>query len=483
MPLTRRELLGGGAALALTGLYRCGRFAAGEVGGPYDVVVLGSGFAGTHLALVTAAAGLETALVEASPEKGLDFVSRGVGSPFEVANAGEIDYDANASRVIAVGGTSRHWTGMVNRLRPTDFRMASEFGLEVDWPLGYDDLAPWYCRAEEALAAVGGAVEPLAEPARECAYPRLDNDAYRPPQVEIDGERPAFFGVARSQRGDGPVRLAETEIPRFVSLPHAALIAGYQAVELVAGPDGGVEWVRLRDVEGNETRVRGRAVVVAAGVIETPRLLLRSRLGNGHDLVGRYFVEHPTLAMRFPPGPGVDVPPGHHRTYHYNDLFRRRGLNACHYQLHRLPGGDLEWKMQPELEGRPENRVGLSATEVDRYGTPRVELTFGYSERDRRTFDAGLEVLRREARALGAGAKAAVRRRWRDHPAGTCRMGSSPADGVVDRDHRVFGVDNLYLSGATVFPTSGTSNPTATVVAMTLRLASRLLERYSPSAG
>ena len=139
MPLTRRQLLGGMAA-SVAGLYSCDRFRPDAVGGPYDVAVVGSGFAGTHLALRTVSAGLETAIIEAAPEGGIDFVSPGGGNPFSFSNRGEIDYNINLSRVIGVGGTSRHWTGRVNRLRPSDFRLASEFGMDVDWPIGYDDL-------------------------------------------------------------------------------------------------------------------------------------------------------------------------------------------------------------------------------------------------------------------------------------------------------------------------------------------------------
>jgi choline dehydrogenase-like flavoprotein len=55
--------------------------------------------------------------------------------------------------------------------------------------------------------------------------------------------------------------------------------------------------------------------------------------------------------------------------------------------------------------------------------------------------------------------------------------------GVVDRDNRVFGVDNLYVSGACTFPTSGTANPTLTVVALTLRLADHLVARVPRAHG
>jgi choline dehydrogenase-like flavoprotein len=64
-----------------------------------------------------------------------------------------------------------------------------------------------------------------------------------------------------------------------------------------------------------------------------------------------------------------------------------------------------------------------------------------------------------------------------NHHMGTTRMSDDPRRGVVDRNTRVHGTDNLYIAGSSVFPTSGAANPTLTIVAMTLRLADLLRER------
>jgi choline dehydrogenase-like flavoprotein len=103
------------------------------------------------------------------------------------------------------------------------------------------------------------------------------------------------------------------------------------------------------------------------------------------------------------------------------------------------------------------------------------ELHLDYSERDLRTL-ATLKGLLGQAKRELAAPDAEIRDevRWRAHPAGTCRMGFDEATGVVDHDNRVFGIANLFVSGASTFPTSGTANPTNTVVAMTLRLADYL---------
>ncbi|MHC4992267.1 MAG: GMC family oxidoreductase [Planctomycetota bacterium] len=63
------------------------------------------------------------------------------------------------------------------------------------------------------------------------------------------------------------------------------------------------------------------------------------------------------------------------------------------------------------------------------------------------------------------------------HQMGTTRMADGPERGVVDSDCRVFGLDNLYVAGASVFPTSGVINPTLTLVALALRLADHVRAR------
>ena len=127
-----------------------------------------------------------------------------------------------------------------------------------------------------------------------------------------------------------------------------------------------------------------------------------------------------------------------------------------------------------------ENRVTLSGSAQDRWGTALPNMSFGFSDRDRRTLEEGRAILREQALALGAATgEIQTAERWRSHPAGTCRMGFDEKTSVVDGDNRVFGLENLYVSGAAVFPNSGTSNPTLTVVAMTLRLAEHVVARLS----
>ena len=105
------------------------------------------------------------------------------------------------------------------------------------------------------------------------------------------------------------------------------------------------------------------------------------------------------------------------------------------------------------------------------------DLHFTHSERDRESFAVAKTIGDQMQRQLGVTELLDYQSRVHSHPAGTCRMGFDASSGVVDKNLKVFGLDNLYVSGASVFPVSGTANPTDTVVALTLRLADHLIGR------
>jgi choline dehydrogenase-like flavoprotein len=129
-----------------------------------------------------------------------------------------------------------------------------------------------------------------------------------------------------------------------------------------------------------------------------------------------------------------------------------------------------------ELEPAASNRVRLDPPRRDRWGRPGVVLRSLWTGRDRRTRDRALTVLRDLATSLGEPEAAPPAERW-FHPAGVCRMAADARRGVVDPHGRVFGLSNLHVAGASVFPTSGSTNPTLTIVALALRLGDELARR------
>jgi choline dehydrogenase-like flavoprotein len=141
-----------------------------------------------------------------------------------------------------------------------------------------------------------------------------------------------------------------------------------------------------------------------------------------------------------------------------------------------------------EQAPQPDSRVALG-TSVDALGMPRLHVDWRYCDLDVRTVATGFALLRQEFAESGLGdlrldpseadIEAVVRRdgAYGGHHIGTARMGDSAATGVVDSHCRVFGINNLYIAGSAVFPTSGQANPTLTIVALALRLADHLYTR------
>ncbi len=140
----------------------------------------------------------------------------------------------------------------------------------------------------------------------------------------------------------------------------------------------------------------------------------------------------------------------------------------------------------------PDNRITL-ANECDRYGVPRARLSWRVNGAELRTMRAITEAVGRALHRLEFGEMTVLP--WLDEPglarealvdtyhhAGTTRMGASPHEGVVDTDCRVFGIDNLYAAGSSVFPTAGYANPTLTIVALAIRLSDTLKHRLEATA-
>ena len=314
-----------------------------------------------------------------------------------------------------------------------------------------------------------------------------------------------------------------------------------------------VHAVEVADPTGRRLRVEAKSFVLATGAVENARLLLGSNdvtprgLGNGHDLVGRFFMEHwcvdipvgrwaHTRDLRF----HADLQPvGDSRIwaqFAISDELQRRervpGLGLWLQPRPVVPVGsrvrqllkrplteiELGWRnpgnvagpslntgrhqangwqsaqsfqvtIQPEQTPDPENRLRLSS-QRSRDGQPGMNLVLRFTEAERRAHRTSLEIA---AAALGLDGARLVRQmqlRLRAglfsfiwHHTGTTRMHNDPAQGVVDADCRVHGVSNLFIAGSSVFPTSGVAAPTLTIVALALRLADHLRRGADVPAG
>lgn len=170
--------------------------------------------------------------------------------------------------------------------------------------------------------------------------------------------------------------------------------------------------------------------------------------------------------------------------------------------LHRMGAVDLALLIRAEQAPNPDSRITLSQ-DRDATGMPRVQLDWRMTDLDIHSARSLVETLGQEFSRLGLGRVepaawlSSPRRRWEAdalisahpfggyHHMGTTRMASDPERGVTDGSGRVFGIDNLYIAGSSLFPTSGWANPTLTIVALALRTADHIVQRLAstpPSA-
>jgi choline dehydrogenase-like flavoprotein len=124
-----------------------------------------------------------------------------------------------------------------------------------------------------------------------------------------------------------------------------------------------------------------------------------------------------------------------------------------------------------ELLPHPDNRVTLDR-ETDANGVPVARFDFSRSENDKANMAYSTKVITGILQAAGAQDTLTIQRYA--HLVGGARMGSDPESSVVDADHRVWGMENLYVADGSVCPTQGSANPALTIMALASRLADRL---------
>lgn len=527
----------------------------------YDVVVIGAGAGGGVAAFVAASAGASVLLVERGEALRFEDIGRDHlrnhrsvvfghnTGPVNVPNPRELVDEAGVARLVdrshdpdwhdvamTVGGGTRVYQGLAFRFPADDFRMAATYGVPdgsslADWPIGLEDLVPHYEWAEHTIGVSG--------PDPSLPMPPLPGN--REGEVLAAGARTLGLSTGpvplfiNSVPHDGRARCVlcsecvgfacpsgakngsyQTVVPRALATGNAELATKVMATEITVDGSGTVDGVRLVDERtGAATVVRAGDVVVAAGAIETARLLLASRserhpagLGNAHDQVGRHLQGHcfvsafgrfdePVVEMG---GPGTSI--ATLDLLHGNDGVIGGGLLSN--ELLKLPIVHWRWAFPPDtprwgLEAkdamrhgykrtghlfgqvqeipRADNRVTLS-DHVDGHGMPVARLAGHAHAETLRTARHVLDVAERWLDASGA------TRVWTDriptgllagrHQAGTCRMGTDPATSVTDPTGRVHGHRNLWVADGSVHVTNGGVGPALTIYALAHRTASHL---------
>jgi choline dehydrogenase-like flavoprotein len=501
--------------------------------GTVDACIVGSGAAGSVLAKELSEGGMSVVVLEAGDwlDSRADFVND------ELSMLGPLDWDGlrivdgadpistgrvNTGR--AVGGSTVHFTAVALRLRPSDFETRTRDGVGVDWPFGYDELAPYYAEVERALPVSGprtsaypsGAPYPHGElpwSAKDETIGRgmaklglnVEMTPHAIATTNVDGRSACmYYGFCMNGcKSDAKSGAHVTYVPKAVAAGAEIRPRCFATrIETEGGMATGVVYLE----DGVERFQRAERVFVSCYSIETPRLLLNSgNLANSSDQVGRNFMTHtgwvaygrfeqPLDAFVTPPVGVMTLDP--YETDVSRGFVRGYWLNT--YAQFPIEFATTLVQTNPDLWGRelmdvldeyaqwgllavlgevlpsPENRVTL-AGERDENGVPVARITFSLGENDKALIRAGYEHAEQALDA--AGATRILRSEGTPHILGTCRMGTDPATSVVGPDCRSHDVPNLWICDGSVFPTAGAVNPSLTIEALATRTARIALGR------
>ncbi|HEX9159793.1 MAG TPA: GMC family oxidoreductase [Rhizomicrobium sp.] len=480
-----------------------------------DLAIIGGGPAGIALALALAQAPFNVILLESG------------GTQFDAATQrlyagvehGVPYIPLENTRLRYLGGCSNHWGGWCRPLDPVDFEKRDWLPWS-GWPFPRREIEPYFARAQ-SLVEAGPYVYDHSKTWTESLGAPL--------RLGSGGVYTTYFQFSKQRDGILPTHFGERyadDLKRVANL-QVYLHANVTGLRLTHDARS-LSRLDLATLGGNRFVVRPKVAVVTTGGIETPRLLLasndviRAGVGNAHDLVGRFFADHPI------PGQTATLVIFDGRIAPYYQLIQTaNGINFraalapsdAWRRSHGMPGALATVEGEVQLDGvgqavlaetagalgfdpsamraftlgcgmelAPDRDRRLSLTSArDALGMPRLRLDMRVSDDD---FAGYRKTLREIGRQLLAARTGMIRllhssraewlsvMDWGNHHMGTARMHADPRQGVVDADMKVHGVNNLYVAGSAVFPTYGASNPTLNLLALVLRLADHLRARF-----
>ncbi|MCA3753033.1 MAG: GMC family oxidoreductase [Phenylobacterium sp.] len=433
-----------------------------------------------------------------------------------------------------LGGRSLTWGRQSYRWAPQDFESNLRDGHGVDWPIRYDDLAPWYDHVE-AFAGISGDYDGLCQlPDGDFLPPWPMNVVEEAVKANIETAFPTrrmIIGRAANltrttkthqdlgrKRCEGKLRCAHgCSLGGYFSTQAATLPAALATGRLTVVTDAVVTSVEYDPARARVTGVRvvdrltregrtysARMVFLNASSINTATLLLNSRsdafprgLANSSDQVGRNLMDHVStrpIVGRWPgfqdehdPGErptGIYIPRYANVTETDKPYLRGFGMQGGAVRTRRAeaPGG-LPWSMSlmpfGEVLPNPDNRVTLSASRRDSWGVPVPIIDAAHGRNEylmmREAAHDAWQMLKAagcvDLNAWEEAAEQVTPPGDRIHEMGTARMGRDPATSVVNGWGQAHQVPNLFLSDGAVMASSASMNPSLTYMALSARTA------------
>ena len=494
-----------------------------------DICIVGAGAAGISMALEYINSPYKVILLEGG---GFEYDDQ-VQELYAGKTTGQKYFPLKSIRLHYFGGTTGHWAGWCAEFDEIDFKKR-EWIPRSGWPIALQDVRPFYPRAQK--------------------YVELGNDEYtithwqqKDPALKplpLDEDRV----WSKIWQFSPPTRFGPTYKNAIVKAPNIHLYTYANLVDIAANETASaITEVTVKNHAGKQHKVRAKYFILACCSIQNARILLAANkqakkgLGNDHDHVGRYFMEHleiktSSLWLADPADVKLymfnfgttkaraelaisEKMQGHYKTLNGTSSLSPLELStnqrafievwqdekdAMDKSLEKLyenrkpanlniPKGFKAYQLFARMEQapNPNSRVTLDS-EKDALGMPRANLHWELTSMEKNSLRNINTVIGQE---VGRASMGRVKmydylqdendESWPSftgggwHHMGTTRMSDDPKDGVVDLNCKLHGISNLFVAGSSCFVTAGAVNPTLTLIALTIRLSDHLKQRLS----
>ncbi|MCB1516502.1 MAG: GMC family oxidoreductase [Hyphomicrobiaceae bacterium] len=493
-----------------------------------DIVIIGSGMGGASVAAGLSGSGAKVMILEKGhqlpdiPETrdARAIFQRGFFRP-DVMWRDKDGAFFNPGNYNYVGGNTKFFGAVLFRYRKEDFAELefAEGGVSPAWPFSYEELEPWYSRAEQLYQARGSIGDDATEPRHSQPYPhppvpdepaiarvreRLKSAGLHPASlplgVDIDrwlqrAQTPFdAFPDARTGKMD-----AETcGLAAALADPDISLETGAEVIRLETGEANRISAIVYRQ-NGEEKRLSPKIVILSAGAVHSALMLLKSAdgrnpngLANSSDQVGRNFMNHnATFMLAIDPFTINDSI--YQKTLHFNDFYFDDGNGGGplgqvqllgkvsapilksqvnwmpEWALQQVSKRSVDWYLVSEDLPRPESRV--------RWDGDTIVLEWRPSNMQAHHGLVALTKERMRAAGYPIILTQLVDGRLPSHQCGTVRMGNDPASAPLDPWCRSYDHPNLFVIDAAFLPTSAAVNPSLTIAAQALRAAAHIRDK------
>jgi choline dehydrogenase-like flavoprotein len=518
-----------------------------------DVIIVGAGASGSVYAAVLAKAGKKVVVLDQGPDWKLsDLISSDVwgrrvkpaGPPFVLEGRHPVSYGFQSGW--GVGGAALHYFANLPRLLPNDFKIKSEHNRALDWPISYQDVAPYYDKVARDIGVSGDAkAEEIWRPAG-APYPMPPMKTFRHGDIWLKGFEavgirmvPAAVGMNSTAYKGRPPCIYDGWC--HVGCPIGALanpLVTYLADARTAGAEvrawstvtrvltnakgNRVTGVEYYDAKKQKQFQPAAVVVLAAWAAQNPRIMLNSAtdkhprgLANSSGLVGKYMMTHFASGTWAIFDENVENHMGttgaqymsydrYPKTSHKGafgssfivtgSALKTSGLGGFANARLDLFGPDLHAFMKRAARGLTrinafgeelpniENRIELTS-DKDEFGMPLARIIHSYDQDVVAVWNANFDEGLRIAKAAGSQEAWSARGNIPTiHLMGGTIMGTGAGNSVVNSYGQTHEIANLYLAGPGIFATGGASNPTYTIFALSLRGAEQLAAKWKAVA-